>query len=85
MRATIGWSKVARALADLETRPTVEARYRAAGFTPDQLERLPSARDALARALTATEDELELAHPQRTRERFALRDLRRQVEVSGTH
>ncbi len=76
----LGWADVAGALGDLKTRPTVEALYGEARFTPDDFPRRPGARAALAEALTRTEDELERNHPQRTREREALRALRRRVE-----
>jgi hypothetical protein len=75
-----GWPLVVRALSDFPSRPSVERRYRTAGFKPDHLATKKTARIALADALTATEDEVEAQHPGRTRERAALRDLRRRVE-----
>jgi hypothetical protein len=75
-----GWPLVVRGLGCLPSRPSVERRYRTAGFKPDHLATKKAARIALANALTATEDQLETEHPLRTRERTALRDLRRQVE-----
>lgn len=71
------WSGVLRALRGEEARSSATGLYRAAGFKPHDFER-PAARRAMADALSRTEDFLEMRRA--TREREAIRDVRRALE-----
>jgi hypothetical protein len=77
----VEWRDVLRVLSSDETRAAVLARYRAAGFTPDDFATSGLARDAMADALTRAEDVLELqAGSVRAAMRAAIRAVRRRLE-----
>jgi hypothetical protein len=85
--ARLAWADVLRVLQGDETRERCLSRYRAAEFTPDDFGCLRAAREAMADALTRTEDWLEyreLDEPKgrldRYRQRMAIRDVRRRLE-----
>lgn len=79
--AVLAWPDVVRVLQRDATREAVLGRYKSAGFTPDDFGRKRPAREAMAGVLTCAEDHLELQAAGRpTRERDALRDVRRRLE-----
>ena len=74
------YRNVLQALADRDARSRVLAEFRRRGGTPDTW-RLRSTREAMADALTRTEDAIELESRGRmTAERLALRGIRRRLE-----
>jgi hypothetical protein len=81
------WPDVLRCLPEDETRSCAIGRYRDAGFAADSFGHRRNAREAMADALTRTEDWLEYrevdlprrAHLYRA-ERDAIRDVRRRLE-----
>lgn len=76
------WPDVLRAVQGDETRPALLGRYRAAGYGPDDFGRLRGAREAMADALTRTEDSLEGRHGRNVEtERDRIRAVRRRLEV----
>jgi hypothetical protein len=88
----IRWPEVLGCLAEDETRSYALSRVRDAGFTADEFSsgdasrgaaraRWRGAREAMADALTRTEDWLEMEHPRRERERHAIREVRRRLEL----
>lgn len=78
--AIVTWPDIVRAVERETTRETLMARYRAAGFTPDDFAGRRGAREAMADALTRTEDALEDRSSVGSRERAALCDVRRRLE-----
>ena len=84
-QATIEWRDVLRVLAtDETTRTRVLARYRErARYTPDDFAHHRPARAAAVDALISAEDwhEGERRSARRDAERFAIRDVRRALEV----
>lgn len=80
MFPTVAWSDVIRVLHRDRTREFVLARYRDAGFTPDDFGHKRPAREAMADALTRAEDRLEDVSSAPSRERDGLRDVRRRLE-----
>lgn len=86
--SVFGWPDVLRVLQDDEARSYATTRYRAAGFGPDDFARSRAAREAMADALTRTEDWLEMLGVDGIRrgakleaERAAIRDVRRRLET----
>lgn len=87
----LGWPEVLRAVQDDEARSFTFASFRAAGFTPDHwVDRHMGrkAREAMADALTRTEDRLEMSaadeirgRSRRESARAEIRIVRRQLEV----
>lgn len=77
----IAWKDVLRALSSDDARGEALSRYRAKGYTADNFSHLRVARSAMVEALVAVEDWLEMTHPRRERERLALRDCRRRLEI----
>ncbi len=76
----VTYPDVLRVLPDDETRSCALSRFREAGFSADSFGHRRGARVAMAEALTSTEDWLEVEHPRRTRERDAIRAVRRRLE-----
>jgi hypothetical protein len=82
----VRWPEVLRALQADDSRSYALTSFRSGGFSADSFgaKTSPSsrpAREAMANALTATEDWLELEHPVRwRRERDAIRAIRRRLE-----
>lgn len=75
----VHWQDLRAALSQGEARERVLAAYREAGFRSEQFERNRNAREAMADALTYTEDWLELERP-RAPERKMLAGVRRRLE-----
>jgi hypothetical protein len=78
----VAWPDVLRAVQSAKARERALVRYRTAGFTPDDFAAKRAAREAMADALTRTEDDLEL-NPGRDAQatRAAIRAVRRRLEV----
>jgi hypothetical protein len=76
----VTWPDVVGALARESTRGLVLAQYKASGFTPDDFAHKRPAREELADALTRAEDRIETSSSSASREREALRDVRRRLE-----
>ena len=75
----VTWPEVLRALQTDRARSTALTRFREAGFSADDFGHVRKAREALAEALTRTEDMH--AGPSSRPERVAIRDVRRRLEV----
>jgi hypothetical protein len=75
------WPDVLRVVQGDETRSYALTRFRHSGFDADSFARLIAARVAAVDALTRTEDWLESKGPRTERERLAIRDVRRRLEV----
>jgi hypothetical protein len=75
----VRWPDVMRALYSDETRAKALDRYRSDGHTPDDFARSRAAREAMADALTRTEDWLEDEHP-RWPDRASIKAVRRRLE-----
>lgn len=83
----VAWRDVLAVLQDDETRSYALSRFRDAGFSADAFGHRRAAREALADALTRTEDWLEyreVDHPRRAHwyrpQREAIRGVRRRLE-----
>lgn len=79
-RRAVSARDVLRVLQRDQARDLVLVNFKAAGFTLDQIGASRAAGEALARALTACEDWLELQHPRWAEDREAIRAVRRRVE-----
>ena len=80
-RRAIGWADVLRAVELDDVRSYVLGRYRGAGFSPDNFGHSRAAREAMADALSRTEDWLELQRGSlRQQARASIREVRRQLE-----
>jgi len=81
-RARLQWPDVLRAVPSPKTRERALDAYRAAGFTPDDFAAKRAAREAMADALSRTEQWLELApeNASRAAGRAAIRAVRRRLE-----
>jgi hypothetical protein len=77
----VTWRDVLRCLPDDQTRSYALSRFRESRFDADSFATRIAARAALADALTATEDFLEVEHPRREGDRLAIRDVRRRLET----
>jgi hypothetical protein len=80
--ARVTWPHVLRALDRDETRSYALNLFRSSGFYAESFGHLQQARQAVAAALTATEDWAEMAHPRW--DRTAIRDVRRRLELEST-
>lgn len=76
----IAWVDVLRCLQSDRARSGATIAYRAAGFSADDFANVRKAREAMADALTRTEDDLEMAGPRAQAERAAIRAVRRRLE-----
>jgi hypothetical protein len=79
-RSVLEWSDVLRAVPGSKTRVWLIGRYKSMGFDAESFGR-KSGRVAMAGALTATEDWLELEQPRNVLARARIRDLRRRLEL----
>ena len=78
----LGWSDVLRCLSVSEdARKLAIARYRAAGFRPDEFTHSAAARASMADALAFTEDWLKLHRPRAPWK--GIRWVRRGIEING--
>lgn len=80
-RPRIEYRDVLRALTRDELRSRVLARFKSAGGNPDTFLTSRACQLAMAEALTAAEDWMEIGHPKWEAERAAVRDVRRKLEV----
>ena len=83
MSKRVSWPEVARVI-NLEPKidSTALAPLAAAGFTPDNFDRLRNSRGAVADMLTRAEDELESRAGSRSRDkRLAIQPIRRRLEI----
>ncbi len=78
----VTWPEVVKVInLDPKTDSTSLGPLSAAGFTPDNFDRLRNSREAVANLLTRGEDELEpLAGARREAKRLAIRGVRRRLE-----
>ena len=76
------WPDVLRALGRPETRSCALDRFRTHGFAAVSWGASNEATAAMARALSETEDMLELSHP-KWPERESIKAVRRQLETMG--
>lgn len=77
----VGYPDVLRVVQDDETRSYALRCFRDSGFSADSFAHRRAAREAMAGALTLTEDWLEAEHPRRVADRVALRGVRRALEL----
>ncbi len=80
VRTALGWPDVLYAVQNDEARSAALGLYRARGFRPDDFGRIRRAREAMADALTRTEDMLEMRGRRSDDERARVRAVRRQLE-----
>lgn len=80
VESALQWPDVLRAVPRPETRVWLLARFRDRGFDADSFA-FKMGRVAMAEALTATEDWLELEHPRWKEDRALLKLLRRVLEI----
>lgn len=71
------WREVVRAIPDPETRSSVSAKYKEAGFSMDEFEHSKTAQKALLKLLIRLEDAEE-----RIRKEHPARKFRRQLEIA---
>lgn len=79
----VAWPDVLRAVQDTQTRSALGQALRAGGFSADSFAALRKAREAVADALTTSEDTLEQRRrsPALERELGAIRSVRRRLEA----